>query len=218
MNLYKNRRDDYVRKRLQFDIDTILIYRMFATLILLWQTYASIQFQPYTFYHMYTNWTLFLTTIFYCMILYDDIFDVKYQWFHSLLFKMNIVLINATSIVVFFYWVTGANDFAKAPWLMFANHSWTMFTTPFEMLLSSNSKHLTMKHYYQYFVLFHFSWCFGLLPYHNPYKLPISFQEKPIGSTLLVLITSIVFSVIHYVYLKFFRNVNNVINKKKKDQ
>ena len=147
-----------------------------------------------------------------------DIFDVKYQWFHSLLFKMNIVLINATSIVVFFYWVTGANDFAKAPWLMFANHSWTMFTTPFEMLLSSNSKHLTMKHYYQYFVLFHFSWCFGLLLYHNPYKLPISFQEKPIGSTLLVLITSIVFSVIHYVYLKFFRNVNNVINKKKKDQ
>ena len=69
MNLYKIRRDDYVRKRLQFDIDTILIYRMFATLVLLWQTYASIRFQPYTFYHMYTKWTLFLTTIFYCMIL-----------------------------------------------------------------------------------------------------------------------------------------------------
>ena len=41
MNLYKNRRDDYVRKRLQFDIDTILIYRIFATFFLLWQTEAN---------------------------------------------------------------------------------------------------------------------------------------------------------------------------------
>ena len=157
------------------------------------------------------------------MVLYDDIYDVKNETFHFLLFVFNIILINATSLVVFAYWVAGANKFDEAPWLMFFNHSWTMFGAPFEMLLSCNSEYMTITHYYKYFLFFHFSWCFGLLPYlhffgTDPYGLPISFKEKPLGCFFIVLVSSFMISMIHRIYLRFFDNVNQVIKKKKKHE
>ena len=41
--------------------------------------YGKVRIRPVSahVYHMYTNWTLLLTTILYAMVLFDDIYDVQ---------------------------------------------------------------------------------------------------------------------------------------------
>ena len=223
MNLYENRRHDDLVKKLQLNVDLIFLYRVFATCMLVWQTFLSVQFQPTKFYHMYTNWALFLTAAFYAMILYDDIYDVQSKSYHFLLYAFNVTLLTATVVVVVVYWVGGANDFDKAPFLMFVNHSWTAIGVCFEMLLSNNFEYVTGMDFFKYFLPYHYAWCFGLLPilqFRNadPYMLPFSFARDPGTTALLVVATSFALSLVHFCYLRLFKKVQKHLNEVKKKQ
>ena len=223
MNLYENRRQDGFVKKMQLNIDLVFLYRVFATCTLVWQACKSVQFQPTKFYHMYTNWTLFLTTILYAMVLFDDIYDVQNKMYHFFMYAFNVTLLTATVVVVVFYWVGGANDLDKAPFLMFVNHSWTFVGVCFEMLLSNNFEYVTGLDFFKYFLPYHYAWCFGLLPilqFRNadPYNLPFSFARDPGITALFVIGTSIALSLVHFSFLRLFAKVQKYLMELKKNQ